>query len=321
VNILLPGAAGFIGAKVAEKLLEKGHYVIGIDNLNDYYDVRLKEWRLEHLKKFKNFRFFKIDIENFKELEKIFKEYEFDIVINEAARAGVRYSIENPHVYFSTNVKGTLNLLELCKKYNVKKFILASTSSLYAGCPLPFKEDLPVNSPISPYAASKKAAEMLAYTYHYLYDINVIILRYFTVYGEAGRPDMSVFKFIKKVMEGKEIEVYGDGTQSRDFTHVDDISEGTIRSLTLSDFHIINLGGDNPHKLNYLIELIEKFTGKKMRIVYKNFHKADIRHTWADITKAKKMLKWEPKISLEEGIERTVKWFKDNWDWVKDLRV
>ncbi|RUM32742.1 MAG: nucleotide sugar epimerase, partial [Aquifex sp.] len=208
MKILLTGVAGLIGWKVAESLLKSGHEVVGVDNLNNYYDPKLKLYRIETLKKYSNFKFYKLDIENREALEIIFREYSFDAVINEAARAGVRYSIENPFVYYSTNTLGTLNLLELMKKYGVNKLILASTSSLYAGQSMPFKEDLPVNTPISPYAASKRSAEVTAYTYHYLYGINVIILRYFTVYGPAGRPDMAVFNFIYKTFKGLPIEVY-----------------------------------------------------------------------------------------------------------------
>jgi len=214
-----------------------------------------------------------------------------------------------------------LNLLELCKNYGVPKFVLASTSSLYAGQPMPFKEDLPVNTPISPYAASKKSAEVTAYTYHYLYGIDVSVVRYFTVYGPAGRPDMSVFRFIKWIMEEKPLEVFGDGSQSRDFTYIDDIAEGTILALKPLGYEIINLGNNQPHKLSEVIGLIEKFTGKTARVENREFHKADLKATWADITKAKELLGWQPKVSLEEGIRRTVDWFKENWHWLKDIRL
>jgi len=242
-------------------------------------------------------------------------------VINEAAREGVRASLQNPFVYFTTNALGTLNLLELCKNYGVPKFVLASTSSLYAGQPMPFKEDLPVNTPISPYAASKKSAEVIAYTYHYLYGIDVSVVRYFTVYGPAGRPDMSVFRFIKWIMEEKPLEVFGDGSQSRDFTYIDDIAEGTILALKPLGYEIINLGNNQPHKLSEVIRLIEKFTGKTVRVENREFHKADLKATWADITKAKELLGWQPKVSLEEGIRRTVDWFKENWHWLKDIKL
>jgi len=321
MRILVTGCAGLIGWKVSEKLLQQGHKVIGVDNLNDYYDPRLKEYRLKLLKGFDNFKFYKVDVENKEALRIIFEENELDAVINEAARTGVRYSIENPHVYFTTNTLGNLNLLELMKDYGVKKFILASTSSLYAGQPMPFKEELPVNTPLSPYAASKKAAEVTTYTYHYLYGIDAIILRYFTVYGPAGRPDMAVFNFIYKTLKGIPIKVYGDGSQRRDFTFVDDVAEATAKALNLKGFEIINVGNNKPRALNELIDLIEKFTGKEVKVEYGEFHKADMRDTWADITKAKELLGWEPKTSLEEGVKKTVEWFLENWDWLKGLKV
>jgi len=322
MKLLVTGVAGFIGKEVGERLLQEGKEVVGVDNLNKYYDVRLKEYRLKLLHSYSNFKFYHIDIENSPSLDTLFSSHSFDAVINLAARAGVRYSIQNPYPYFTTNVIGTLNLLELCRKYKTPTFLLASTSSLYAGEKLPFKEDLPLNTPISPYAASKKGAEAVGYSYYHLYQINVIILRYFTVYGPIGRPDMSVFRFIKWVMEGKEVEVFGDGTQQRDFTYIDDIVEGTIKALkTVKGFEVINLGNNHPHKLNEMLELVERFTNKKVTRSYKEFHKADLLATWADITKAKKLLKWEPKVTLERGIESTVKWFEDNWQWVKKIRL
>ena len=321
MNIIVTGTAGFIGSKVAEYLLEKDYLVIGIDNLNDYYDVSLKLFRVNRLKKYENFIFYKGDIENKEFLEEIFKKYKIDAVINEAARAGVRASIENPYVYMTTNAIGTLNLLELMVKFDIKKFILASTSSLYAGSKMPFTEDLPVNTPISPYAASKKSAESLSYTYHYLYDIDVTIFRYFTVYGPAGRPDMSIFRFIYKILKGEPIEIYGDGTQKRDFTYIDDIARGTILGLKDLGYEIINLGSDNPYSLKNVISLIEKYTQKKAKIVYKTFHKADMKATWANIEKAKKLLSWEPKVNLEKGIEKTVNWFLENWDFIKNIKI
>jgi len=320
-KILVTGAAGFIGSKVSEMLLEEEYEVIGIDNLNDYYDTRLKLWRLDNLKKSVNFKFYQIDIENYSDLKLIFQVHCPEAVINLAARAGVRYSMENPFIYLSTNADGCLNLLELCRKYNVPKFILASTSSLYAGQKMPFKEDLPVNTPISPYAASKKAAESMAYTYHYLYGIDVIILRYFTVYGPAGRPDMSPFRFIKWIMEGSPLEVFGDGSQQRDFTYIDDIARGTIKALESLGYEIINLGGNKLYRLNESIKLMEKYIVRKAKCNYEEFQKADMKATWADIEKAKKLLIWEPKVSLEEGIKRTVDWTKDNWEWVKKIKI
>jgi len=319
---LVTGCAGFIGAKVAEFLVQKKCAVIGLDNMNDYYDVALKKHRLNDLKKRRNFKFYNVDIEDLNALKGIFKKYRFDAVINLAARAGVRYSMANPHVYFSTNVQGTVNLLELCKGKKIKKFILASTSSLYAGQPMPFKETLAVNTPISPYAASKKGAEAACYTYHYLYGIDVSILRYFTVYGPAGRPDMSIIRFIKWIDEGKPLQVFGDGTQSRDFTYIDDIAQGTIKALKKVGFQVINLGGGKrPHSLLQVIHRIQRYLGKKAVMKKLSFDKTDMKATWADISKAKRLLGWQPKTGLDEGLRQTILWYQQNRSWLKDIKL
>lgn len=320
--ILVTGVAGFIGWRVAKFLLEEGFQVVGIDNMNDYYDVKLKEYRKSDLEKYKKFKFYKIDIENLDALEILFSEYRFEAVINEAARAGVRYSMIDPWVYMRTNAYGTLNLLELMKKYNVKKMVLASTSSLYAGQKMPFREDLPVNTPISAYAASKKAAEVMAYTYHYLYELDISVVRYFTVYGPAGRPDMSIFRFIKWIDEEKPIQLFGDGSQARDFTYVDDIAWGTIKALKPVGYEIINLGGGkNPISLREIIARLEKLLGKKARIEYKPFHKTDIKETWADIKKAEQLLGWKPEVGIDEGLKRTVEWYKINKSWLEKVKI
>lgn len=319
---LVTGAAGFIASRTAEKLCHSGVNVVGIDNVNNYYDVRLKHYRLEKLKKNKNFIFFKSDIENIKKLDKVFSKYKFDAILNLAARAGVRYSMMNPDIYMSTNAQGTLNILNLMNKYKVKKIVLASTSSLYAGQTMPFNESLAVNTPISPYAASKKAAEVMCYSYHFLYGIDVSIVRYFTVYGPAGRPDMSIFRFIKWIDEGKSIILYGDGSQSRDFTYIDDIAEGTIKAIKEVGYEIINLGGGkNPMSINYVIKTIENYLNKKAKIEYKPFHKADLKETWADIEKADKLLNWKPSINLEEGLKKCIDWYLENRSWLKNINL
>jgi UDP-glucuronate 4-epimerase len=320
-TVLLTGAAGFIGCQTTKKLLEQGMQVIGIDNLDNYYDVKLKLYRLNDLQERPNFSFHKIDIEDRAAMEDVFQKNNMDAVINLAARAGVRYSIENPHVYMSTNVQGTLNLLELMRKYYVKKFVLASTSSLYAGQEMPFTEDLPVNTPISPYAASKKAAEAISYSYHHLFDIDVSVLRYFTVYGPAGRPDMSPFRFVKWINEGSEVTLYGDGSQTRDFTYVTDIAEGTVKALAPVGYEVINLGNSRPYSLSSMIGLMEARLGMKAHIKQLPPQKADMQATWADIGKAARVLDWKPKVSLEEGINLTVDWHIANRDWLKDLRI
>jgi nucleoside-diphosphate-sugar epimerase len=320
-TILLTGAAGFIGWETAKRLLSSGKQVLGVDNLNDYYDVRLKEYRLENLKGHKKFSFYWADIEDLQAIEGIFMRNRIDAVVNLAARAGVRYSIENPFVYMTTNAYGTLNLLELMRKYGVKKIVLASTSSLYAGQKMPFSEELPVNTPISPYAASKKAAEVMIYSYHYLFGIDASVVRYFTVYGPAGRPDMSMFRFIKWIDEGDELVLYGDGSQSRDFTFVSDIAEGTVRALKPVGFEIINLGNSHPHELAEMISLVEHYLGKKARVRREPFQKTDMMATWADIGKAKRLLDWEPEVPLSEGIGKTVDWYLKNREWLRNIHI
>ena len=323
---LVTGAAGFIASQVIKQLLDEGNHVVGVDNLNDYYDVRLKNWRLEQLKSHphaENFSFACLDIENQAKLDDLFQEHDpFDAVLNLAARAGVRYSMENPHVYLSTNAEATLNLLECMRVHGCKKLVLASTSSLYAGQKMPFTEDLAVNEPLSPYAASKKAGELMSYSYHKLYQMDVSVVRYFTVFGPAGRPDMSPYRFIKWFVEGKPIELFGDGSQSRDFTYVDDIARGTIAAIQDVGYEIINLGGGrDPVSLNIIISKLEILLGKKAKIEHKPFHIADLNNTWANISKAKKLLNWEPRISVDEGLERTVHWYTDNREWLKEISV
>ena len=235
---LVTGAAGFIGWKVSEFLLKRGYHVTGIDNLNDYYDPSLKRWRIKTLSAYKGFKFHKMDISDIRLVRRLFRSNRFDAVFHLAARAGVRASLEDPWVYLDTNTKGTLNLLECMKDHGIKKMILASTSSLYSYAQMPFREDAITDRPLSPYGATKKSAELFGYTYHYLYGIDVVIPRYFTVYGPAGRPDMSYFRFIKNIYNGEPITVYGDGRQKRDFTYVDDIAEGTIRCLDVKGYEI-----------------------------------------------------------------------------------
>jgi nucleoside-diphosphate-sugar epimerase len=319
---LITGAAGFIASKAAEFLLEDGHHVVGIDNMNDYYDVRLKEHRLENLQPQPNFIFHQLDIESQVDLDDLFKQHTFNGVLNLAARAGVRYSMENPHVYMTTNAMGTLNLLECMRHHDVKKMVLASTSSLYAGQQMPFTEKLPVNTPISPYAASKKAAEVMCYSYHNLFQLDISVVRYFTVFGPCGRPDMSIFRFIKWIAEETPIELFGDGSQSRDFTFVDDVAKGSIAALKPIGYEIFNLGGgNNPISLNQIIQWIEESLGKKAIIENKPFHKADMKSTWADISKAESMLEWKPEIDIKEGVLKCVEWYQQNQSWLKDIKL
>lgn len=319
-TILVTGAAGFIGSKTAERFLDRGMEVVGLDNMNDYYDVRLKQYRLDMLRARPGFTFFNVDIEQFDALTRVFEERTFDAVVNLAARAGVRYSIENPLVYLTTNIEGTLNLLEHCRARGITKFVLASTSSLYAGCPVPFQETCPAEHPLSPYAASKKGAEALLYAYHTLHGIDAAVVRYFTVYGPAGRPDMSVFRLIKSIDEDAPIAIFGDGTQSRDFTYIDDIAEGTVRACErATGFEIINLGGNAPYTLNEVIEFIERSLGKKAKRDRQPFHPADMKATWADINKAERLLGWRPQVSLEQGLTRSIEWHAQNRAWLRDI--
>ena len=323
---LITGAAGFIASQVCQEILDQGNQVIGLDNLNNYYDIRLKKWRLAQIEKHpnaQNFTFIELNIEDQEKLDHLFKkEEQFDAVLNLAARAGVRHSMENPHVFFTTNAVGTLNLLESMRAQGSKKIVLASTSSLYAGQKIPFTEDLAVNEPLSPYAASKKAAELMAYSYHKLYGIDVSVVRYFTVYGPAGRPDMSPYRFIKWITEGETIQLFGDGSQSRDFTYVNDIATGTVKAMQDVGYEIINLGGGRSQiSLTTIISKLEVLIGRKAKIDFKPFHVADLMETWADITKAKNLLGWEPKTCLDIGLENTVHWYMDNRCWLNKLAV
>ena len=319
MNILVTGAAGFIGCHTAEYLLQKGHTVFGLDNVNNYYDVKLKEYRINLLRNFNNFTFYQLDISDTSSLNKFFATYKIDIIYNLAAQAGVRYSIENPFVYYNTNITGLLNLLEMCRAYKINNFVQASTSSIYAGSPLPYTEDIKADAPLSPYAASKKGGELLCYTYYHLYNISVCILRYFTVYGPAGRPDMSIFRFIESIKRGEDIIVTGDGSQERDFTYIDDIVRGTVKAMELTGFNIINLGNNKPSELNRLIKLIENKLNKKAQIIYKPFHKADMLKTWANTDRAKTLLNWTSQVNLEDGIDKTIRWHIQEEDFLKHI--
>jgi UDP-glucuronate 4-epimerase len=317
---LVTGAAGFIGSKVAEQLLERGDEVVGIDNLNDAYDVRLKHWRLEQLEPRNGFSMVRGDIADFGVVRQLFAQNKFDAVLNLAARAGVRQSVENPQVYIDANVTGTLNLLRMCVDHSVSKFVLSSTSSLYGGDnPRPYVETLNTDHPLSPYAASKKAAEALCYTYHYLFKIDVTVFRYFTVYGPAGRPDMSLFRFVQWIMEGKPVLVYGDGLQERDFTYVDDVARGTIAGLKPLGYEVINLGSDEPIVLADAVKLVEELTGKKAVIERRPRHPADVQATWADIGKAEQMLGWRPHTDFRAGVRKLVEWYTSQRAWASQI--
>lgn len=319
-KLFITGAAGFIGYHTALRYLNEGYEVVALDNMNDYYDPILKHFRLNNLKSFDNFEFIKGDVEDKELLEKIFSENKFELILNLAARAGVRYSTENPYVYFSTNTIGLLNILELMRKYDINKLLLASTSSVYAGSKIPFVENQITDKPISPYSASKLSAELLSFTYHHLYEFDIGILRFFTVFGPAGRPDMSYFRFIKWIDEGSPLTIYGDGTQGRDFTFINDIVNGIyLASQKHLGYEIMNLGNSSPVSINEMIGILEDILGKKAIRNEKEFISSDMMNTYSNINKAKIILGWEPEVDLRRGLEICVKWYKDNKELLKKL--
>lgn len=318
-NYLITGAAGFIGSRTSHMLMEQGHTVIGIDNMNDAYDPRIKEYRLKNLQAQPGFKFYKHDISEKSSID-LFKNEKIDGVINLAARAGVRFSVDNPWVFVESNVMGTLNMLEVCRQFGCKKFILASTSSIYGENPqYPTPETASSSEPMQPYAASKKGAEALAHSYHHLFDIDVTIVRYFTVYGPAGRPDLAIFRFVKWILEGEPIRINGDGNQSRGFTYVDDIARGTIAALKPLGYEVINLGGHEVITINGLVKLVEDLTGKKANVQYGPPNLADMFMNQADVSKARDMLDWNPQVNLREGISNLIEWYKAERSWAKDI--
>ncbi len=319
---LVTGAAGFIGARVAELLIEQGHGVVGLDNLNDAYDTQLKDWRLSRLREQPAFEFHPIDILDREALADLWDSNVFEAVFNLAARAGVRASVQDPWVYAETNVNGLLNLLELCRSQGPQKFVQASTSSLYGkDNERPFQETADISRPLSPYTATKGGSELLCHTYHSLYDLDITVLRYFTVYGPAGRPDMSIFRFIQWIAEDKPVSVFGDGHQERDFTYVDDIAQGTIKAAVPLGYEIINLGGDRPHSILDVIHRIEALVEKEANIEFQDPAPADVPATWANISKARQLLDWRPQSDLDEGLSACVRWYLSQRDWAKNVNT
>ena len=318
-HYLVTGAAGFIGARTSQMLLEQGHSVVGIDNMNDAYDPRMKEYRLRNLQANQGFSFHKADISE-KPVIDLFRNDKFDGVIHLAARAGVRFSVENPWVFLESNVLGTLNMLEVCRQFGCKKIVMASTSSIYGeNPPYPTPETASSSEPLQPYAASKKGAEALTHSYHHLYDIDVTIVRYFTVYGPAGRPDLAMFRFVQWITEGQPVRINGDGTQSRGFTYIDDIVRGTIAALKPVGYEIVNLGGHEVITINGLVELIEELTGKKADVKYGPPNLADMFTNWADVSKAREMLGWQPQVTLKEGVGHLIDWYNHERGWARDV--
>jgi UDP-glucuronate 4-epimerase len=313
-KILITGCAGFIGFHLSKKLSKKFN-VVGVDNLNSYYDVKLKKDRLKILKKIKNFKFYKNDISNFNEVKKIFNNNKFDSVINLAAQAGVRYSLENPFSYINTNIIGFFNIIENCKIFNVKRLLYASTSSVYGNqTKFPIKENFDTSSPIQLYAATKKSNELIAHSYSYLYKIKTVGLRFFTVYGPWGRPDMALFKFTKNILENKPIEIFNYGKHTRDFTYIDDIIEGIEKCLLHNkskiNFNVLNLGNSKPIKLIEFIKIIEKNLNKESKKKFLSIQKGDVFKTHSSIKKANNEVNFFPKTNHKLGIKKFISWFK-----------
>lgn len=312
MKVLITGGAGFIGSNLAKKLIDRGDEVVIIDNFNDYYDPQLKRDRIEKILKNCKFAIYEEDIRNYKKLEEIFKKEKPNKIVHLAAMAGVRNSLLDPLLYEEVNIKGTLNLMELSAKNKVKNFVYASSSSVYGNNKkTPFSEKDSVDTPISPYAATKKATELMAHVYSHIYGLNTTGLRYFTVYGPWGRPDMALFKFTKNIIEGKPIDVYNHGKMSRNFTYVDDIVSGTMTVLDADlKYDIMNIGGDREETLLRFIEVIEENIGKKAKKNLMPIQPGDVPSTVADISKLRK-LGWEPTTQIEDGIKNFVEWYKD----------
>ena len=320
MKILLTGCAGFVGWKTGEQLLEAGHEVVGLDNLNPYYSPKLKQWRVAQLESRLpggRFRFVEGDLVDGALLDRILGGERIEAVINLAARAGVRPSIEEPMLYVETNLTAAAGLMQAMVKHGVKKLVQASTSSVYAGQPAPFREDQPVDRPLSPYASSKKAAEVMAYTFHHLHGLDVSVVRYFTVYGPAGRPDMSPLKFTHCIAQGIPFPLYGDGEQRRDFTYIDDIASGTVAALKPLGYEILNLGGGNePISINRMIGILEEALGKQAVIDPQPWNPADMRETAADIAKARALLGWEPQTPPTDGLRALARWYQQEAGWL-----
>jgi len=310
--ILVTGGAGFIGSHVVDSLLARGDTVICVDDLNNYYSPKQKLDNIKEHKRSKHYRFYKLDIRDKKKLGAVFRKHKITSIIHLAARAGVRSSLADPKLYITTNVLGTLNLLELAKQYKVKNFVYASSSSVYGNCKqVPFTEGMKLDEQISPYAASKKAAENLCYVYSSLYNTPVTCLRFFTVYGPRGRPDMAPYLFLDAVHNGKPITVFGDGSTSRDYTYIADIVSGVLASHDSPvRFEVYNLGNNNPVSLKEFISTVEAVTGKKAIINRKPLQPGDVERTYASIDKAKRALNYNPRTSLRKGLQATYDWYR-----------
>ena len=331
MKILVTGSAGFIGSMLSLKLLERGDEVIGIDNHNDYYDPKIKNDRLDFLQKYKNYKHYKVDLTDEKNLEKVFDDHKPYVVVNLAAQAGVRYSMKNPLAYINSNIVGFAHILENCRKYNIKNLVYASTSSVYgANTKMPFSEHDSANHPLSVYAASKKSNELMAHSYSHLYELPTTGLRFFTVYGPWGRPDMALFKFTKAILDENPIDVFNHGKHSRDFTYIDDIVEGVLKTIdnpasinpewksedpdpatSKTPWRIYNIGNNKPVNLMDYIDALESSLGKKAKINFLPLQPGDVKNTFASIDNLKIQFNYKPSISVIEGVSRFVKWYKD----------
>lgn len=313
MTILITGSAGFIGFHLAKRMLLEGHSVLGVDNFNDYYNVSLKEDRNKILEEHENYKCFRGDLADQKFIESIFKENKIDKVCNLAAQAGVRYSLINPHAYVRSNLSGFVNLLEAAKGAGVKDIVYASSSSVYGSNEkTPFSVEDRVDNPVSLYAATKKANELIAHAYHHIYGLNLTGLRFFTVYGPYGRPDMAAFLFADAIARGEAIKVFNNGKMKRDFTYIDDIVDGIAKSIEKSyPYEIFNLGHNHPVELEYFIGLVEKGMNKEAKKEYLPLQAGDVVATYADIEHTKEKLGWEPRISIEEGVEKFIEWYKE----------
>ena len=314
----ITGGAGFIGSTLSQKLIEKGDKVVAIDNFCEFYNPNIKENNVKQLLKNENFKLYRADIRDRQAIKKIFNENKIDIVMHLAAMAGVRPSIENPILYQEVNCMGTQNILEEMKEHEIKNGVFASSSSVYGNCKeVPFREDMVVDFAISPYAATKKANEVMAHVYHKLFNMNIIMLRFFTVYGPKQRPDLAINKFTRLMLEEKEIPMFGDGTTSRDYTYIDDIVDGIIKSCQYcmdnkAVYEILNIGNSSPTTLKEMIDTIGQALGIEPKIKQLPMQPGDVDRTYADISKAKKLIGYEPKTTFKQGIENFVKWYKEN---------
>jgi len=312
MKYLITGGAGFIGSHLVNRLLKKRKQVVVIDNFDSFYNPEIKKKNLEFYFNDEFFKFFELDIRKTEKLKNFFNEQNIDVIVHLAARPGVRPSLENPFIYEDINVKGTISLLECSREYGIKNFIFASSSSVYGvSNKVPFKETDPINKIISPYGISKRSGELYCYTYNHLYDIPIICLRLFTVYGPRQRPEMAIHKFMRLIEMDKRVSVYGDGSSRRDYTYIDDIIDGIESVLNRkNDFDIINFGNSAPVELNYLISLIEDALGKKAKIENKPEQPGDVPITYADISKAKKILGYNPQVTIEDGIKKMTQWYR-----------